>query len=183
MAAFGTLVATARTKTDEVETLRRDSETATEDRDGLLGHKKDQTSTTPGTVLNFVSRARDILQGNFRGNEQHLGDFGFTVNHSSASSDGGNGDGDPPTATGTVGGVVKGKVSLLPISGALAEIAGTSVMGTTDATGIFILDKIPVGEQTLRVSAAGYQTIEVAVTVTENVTANVNVELDAVPVP
>ena len=66
--------------------LKRLLEAATEARDGLLGHRKDQTSNTPGTVLNYVSRVRDILLGTYRGEEQKLGDYGFTVNHSSRSN-------------------------------------------------------------------------------------------------
>jgi hypothetical protein len=86
MAEFEQLVTDAKKKNAEAKKLRKDSETATEDRDSLLGHRKDQNSNTLGTVLNFVSRSRDILLGNFRGNEQHLGDYGFVVNKSSGGS-------------------------------------------------------------------------------------------------
>ncbi len=88
MADMEVKVTGADAKQQEAEKLRKDSETATEARDGLLGHRKDQTSSTPGTVLNYVSRVRDILLGNFRGEEQKLGDYGFTVNHTSRSGAG-----------------------------------------------------------------------------------------------
>ncbi|MCF8461511.1 MAG: hypothetical protein K9G46_12365 [Flavobacteriales bacterium] len=51
----------------------------------MLGKKKDQNSTTEVTVLNFVTRSRDMLLGKYKGKEQHLGDFGFEVNQSSGS--------------------------------------------------------------------------------------------------
>ena len=90
MAAFEATVIDAGKKNVEAKQLRKDSETATEDRDGLLGHKKDQTTNTPGTVLNFVVRTREMLLGVFKGKEQHLGDFGFEVNQSNTSAGGSN---------------------------------------------------------------------------------------------
>jgi hypothetical protein len=89
MEDFETKVTGADSKQKEAEKLRKDSETATEERDGLLGHRKDQNSNTAGTILNYVSRVRDILLGNFRGEEQKLGDYGFTVNQSSKPGSGG----------------------------------------------------------------------------------------------
>lgn len=86
MAEFEQLVISSKAKNTEAKKLRRDSEMATEDRDSLLGHRKDQNSNTEHTVLNYVSRSRDILLGNFRGKEQHLGDYGFEVNKSSSGS-------------------------------------------------------------------------------------------------
>jgi hypothetical protein len=86
MAEFEQLVLDAKKKNAEAKKLRKDAETATEDRDSLLGHRKDQNSNTLGTVLNYVSRSRDILLGNFRGTEQHLGDYGFVVNKSSGTT-------------------------------------------------------------------------------------------------
>ncbi len=86
MAEFENLVLDAKKKNAEAKKLRKDAETATEDRDSLLGHRKDQNSNTLGTVLNYVSRSRDILLGNFRGNEQHLGDYGFVVNKNGGSA-------------------------------------------------------------------------------------------------
>jgi hypothetical protein len=85
MPAFADRVAAAKAKNVEQKKLRKDAETATEDRDDLLGKKKDQSSTTEGTVLNFVTRSRDMLLGKYKGKEQHLGDFGFEVNQSSSS--------------------------------------------------------------------------------------------------
>jgi hypothetical protein len=82
---FEARVIAAKAKNVLQKKLRKDAETATEDRDDLLGKKKDQNSSTPGTVLNFVTRSRDILLGYMKGNEQHLGDYGFEVSQSSGS--------------------------------------------------------------------------------------------------
>lgn len=82
---FEARVAAAKAKNVEQKKLRKDAETAREDRDDLLGKKKDQNSSTPNTVLNFVTRSRDMLRGKYKGVEQHLGDFGFEVNQSSGS--------------------------------------------------------------------------------------------------
>ena len=98
MAAFMVKLAEAKAKSAEAKQLRKDSETATEDRDDLLGHKKDQNSNTPGTVLNMVVRSRDILLGAFKGNEQHLGDYGFDVNQTTSSSNSQAGSSDDTSA-------------------------------------------------------------------------------------
>ena len=97
MAAFIIKLAEAKAVNAQAKQLRKDSETATEDRDGLLGHKKDQNSNTPDTILNIVVRSRDILLGAYKGNEQHLGDYGFDVNQSSSSSNGAAGATSQPT--------------------------------------------------------------------------------------
>lgn len=94
MAAFATKVTAAKAKSALAKKLRKDSETATEDRNDLLGKKKDQNISTNGTVLNIIARSRDILLGQFKGNEQHLGEWGFDVNQSSSGS--GTGGGTPP---------------------------------------------------------------------------------------
>ena len=64
------------------EKIQRDAETATQARNVVLGIGKGQKSTTPGTVYNYVIRLRKILLGHFRGTEQRLGDWGYTVNMS-----------------------------------------------------------------------------------------------------
>lgn len=92
MTLFRSRVDAARDRNTEAKKLRRDSETATESRNGLLGTKHDQTTTTPDTLLNFVTRARDILKGHYKGAEQHLGDHGFTVDTSPRQARGNGGD-------------------------------------------------------------------------------------------
>jgi len=61
--------------------LNRDKETAFEARDLALG---DDTGTE-GTVIFYVTSARDILLGIYKGKEHKLGDWGFEVNSSSGS--------------------------------------------------------------------------------------------------
>jgi len=58
--------------------LNRDKETAFEARDKALG---DGTGT-PGTVLFYVTSARDVLLGIYKGKEQKLGDHGYEVSKS-----------------------------------------------------------------------------------------------------
>ncbi len=86
IAEFAAKVALAKERHAMAKKLRKDAETATEDRDHALGHKKDQSTTTEGTVLNYVTRSRHILMGVYKGKEQHLGNFGFEVNQSTNSA-------------------------------------------------------------------------------------------------
>ncbi len=66
--------------------LRRDAETATQSRNLLLGIARTQNSKTPNTLRYYLSSIRDILLGLYRGQEQRLGDWGFEVNASTATS-------------------------------------------------------------------------------------------------
>jgi hypothetical protein len=179
MAAFEALVTAAVAKSAEVKQLRMDAETATEDRDTLLGHRKDQNTNTPGTIVNFVVRCRDTLFGIYKGQEQHLGDFGFEVNQSSASSGGGTGGTPtPPAQTGTVSGTVKDQFTLNPIAGATVEVVNTGIMGSSDGSGNFSLAQVPTGGHILRASASGYDMREIPVNVTTGGTGFVEVLLN-----
>ena len=68
------------------EQLHRDAVTATQNRDLALGLSEGQTSMQPGTVDFYVRSIVDVLLGHFRGNEQKLGDYGFTVVEETASA-------------------------------------------------------------------------------------------------
>lgn len=68
------------------EQLHRDAVTATQNRDLALGLSEGQTSMQPGTVDFYVRSIVDVLLGHFRGNEQKLGDYGFTVVEGTAST-------------------------------------------------------------------------------------------------
>ena len=59
--------------------LRRDSEKSTERRDHSLGLARGQKSTEEDTVIYFVTSARDLLMGLYRGQEHELGDYGFII--------------------------------------------------------------------------------------------------------
>lgn len=97
MADFETKLNEAKAKHNLQRQLHRDAEMATEERDGLLGKRKDQSMSTDGTVLNIIARVRDILLGQHKGQEQQLGQWGFDVNQSSTSTSGGGTDTSTPT--------------------------------------------------------------------------------------
>lgn len=61
------------------EKLHKDAVTATQERDIALGMSEGQDSDTPGTVGFYLRSVVKVLLGKFRGNEQKLGDWGFTV--------------------------------------------------------------------------------------------------------
>jgi len=81
MADFTAKTTTADTQNQVSDKLYRDAETATQNRDLALGGDR----TTQGTVNYYVAAVRDILLGIYKGNEQKLGDWGFTVDQSSAA--------------------------------------------------------------------------------------------------
>ena len=82
MADMGAKTTTADTQNQASQKLYRDAETATQNRDNALGKDK----TTQGTVGYYVTAARDLLLALNKGNEQKLGDWGFTVDQSAQSS-------------------------------------------------------------------------------------------------
>ncbi len=83
MAALATLNTAAAQKLTAGAKANRDKETATQNRNLALGISKGQTSRTPRTVLFHVCSIRDTLLGIYRGREQSLGDWGYTVNFNS----------------------------------------------------------------------------------------------------
>ena len=79
MADFTAKTTTADTQNQVSAKLYRDAGTATQNRDNALGADR----STQGTVNYYVAAVRDILSGIYKGNEQKLGDWGFTVEQSS----------------------------------------------------------------------------------------------------
>lgn len=77
---------TAKTNHTSAQALQKQAEKATENRNVALGTKKGQKSSTPGTVLFYVTSVRDMLLGLNKGNEQALGDYGFVVDKSPKAS-------------------------------------------------------------------------------------------------
>ncbi|MCK9480428.1 MAG: hypothetical protein M0R38_01535 [Bacteroidia bacterium] len=71
---------TATTRHAQAGQFDRDKETAFEQRNAALGIMHTQQSYTPNTVLYYVTSIRDHLLGVFKGTEQLLGDWTFTVN-------------------------------------------------------------------------------------------------------
>ena len=78
--------ATADTQNKRAVQLRRDAETATQNRDNAISD-----NTDPLGVEFNVKSARDILMALYKGSEQKLGDWGFDVDTSARPS------GPPPT--------------------------------------------------------------------------------------
>jgi len=79
MDQFAGKLTTADTKNESAKQLYKDAEKATQDRDlalGQTGQLREQT------VRYWVTAARDVLLGLNKGNEQALGDWGFTVDTS-----------------------------------------------------------------------------------------------------
>jgi hypothetical protein len=78
MTDFATKTNTADAQNQLSARLYRDAETATQNRDIALGTDR----STQGTVNYYVAAAREMLLGIYKGNEQKLGDWGFTVEQS-----------------------------------------------------------------------------------------------------
>ena len=177
MTAFAARVASAKAKNALQKQLRRDAEMATEDRDTLLGRRKDQNVNTDGTVLNVVSRARDILLGTHKGNEQQLGQWGFEVNQSTTGGGSGSGGGGTPVQKGTVNGKVTNQVTLMPMPGVSVEVVGTTLTAVTDPNGDYVMIDVPAGNQTIRVRPTGMPSKDVLATVIANSTITVNIQV------
>ncbi len=70
----------ARTEHNRRNELDRQKEKLNEERNLLLGLHDSQNAYSEGTVRSIITAVRDILLGQYRGNERALGDWGFTVN-------------------------------------------------------------------------------------------------------
>ena len=82
--------------------------------------------------------------------------------------------------TGTIKGRLLDKQSETPLAGATVELLNTEIPtgSTTDMDGYFILNKVPFGRQSIRVSYVGYETITIPnVEVTSGKDAIVNISL------
>lgn len=82
MADMTTKTAVADTQNQASGKAYRDAELATENRDLALGADR----STQGTVNYYVAAVRDMLLGMYKGNEQKLGDWGFTVDQNTPAS-------------------------------------------------------------------------------------------------
>jgi hypothetical protein len=81
--AFTGLNATADANNKSSNDLYQEAEEATQQRDLALG----QTGQLhENTVRWFVTSGRDVLLGLFKGSEQQLGEFGFSVTYGPAAS-------------------------------------------------------------------------------------------------
>ncbi|MGH7975790.1 MAG: hypothetical protein ACREC8_03915 [Limisphaerales bacterium] len=80
MADLTAKTTTADTQNQASAQAYRDAELATQNRDDALGTDR----STQGTVSYYVTAVRDLLLALNKGNEQKLGDWGFTVDQSPA---------------------------------------------------------------------------------------------------
>ncbi len=76
---FAGKLTTADTQNETAKQLAKDGEKATQNRDLALGQSGQLREQT---VRYWVASARDVLLGLNKGNEQALGDWGFTVDTS-----------------------------------------------------------------------------------------------------
>jgi TonB-dependent receptor len=68
-----------------------------------------------------------------------------------------------------------------PLSGALVRVQGTPLFATTDVAGIYRLDRVPSGSQTLAVSYLGSETATVQVQVEVGQVVELTIELEPEP--
>ncbi len=121
----------------------------------------------------MVTRVRDILLGVHRGNEQRLGDHGFTVDDSpKAKKDGSK----PSVSTGSLLVTVSSINGPMPLPGASVD-AGHGQQATTDMMGKAKLSNIPFGNGTLMVSAPGYLSANVPFNLTSSGPLNLEVQM------
>jgi len=78
---------------------------------------------------------------------------------------------------GSVSGKVTDKQTNEALSGATVSIKGTAISAVTNNEGNFIIKKLKAGKMVLEISYVGYETIEIAVTITDGETKTVNADL------
>lgn len=78
---------------------------------------------------------------------------------------------------GAVSGAIRNAANNQPIEGANVVVRGTSRADQTDSSGAFAISDVPTGQRTLDVSAAGFASQAVQVTVQANQTAAINASL------
>lgn len=96
------------------------------------------------------------------------------VNAFSAVGAAGGGQVPDPNQTGSITGRITDYSTGNGISGASVSISGTSLYATTNYSGYYTINDIPVGSQQVVVTANGYQTISGNITVEANGTLTVN---------
>ena len=84
--------------------------------------------------------------------------------------------------TGTVRGKVTRRDGGTPLSGVSVTIQGTGVAGVTGPDGVYQLERVPVGQQTISFRWLGYEPQHAPVTITPGASATVDVALRAQPV-
>jgi TonB-dependent receptor len=80
--------------------------------------------------------------------------------------------------TGKISGFVKDATTGEPLLGANVFIKGSSIGAASDLKGYFLINSVPVGSHTLKVSYIGYTDREISIKVTKNRTLNLDIELN-----
>ncbi|RMI14702.1 MAG: TonB-dependent receptor [Calditrichaeota bacterium] len=86
--------------------------------------------------------------------------------------------------TGRIVGVITDATTGDNLPGAIAYLEGTVYGATTDRYGVFLIDQVPFGSYTLKVSYIGYKDYSQTVTLSEtepSVRVNISLEVSAVP--
>lgn len=81
--------------------------------------------------------------------------------------------------TQTVRGIITDKISEKPLAGASVNVEGSSLSSLTDANGVFILKRVPIGRIKINISYVGYQAAsipEVLVTTGKEVVLDIPLE-------
>ncbi len=85
-----------------------------------------------------------------------------------------------PPAVGHIKGTVKNEDGSA-IEGAVVSVEGTDLSATTDASGCYLLENVPIGDQEVTASADGYDSQTETVTIEENQTVVQNFTLVILP--
>ena len=84
------------------------------------------------------------------------------------------------TGTGTVTGTVRDASNGQPLGGATLAVANTTLTATSGSNGVFTLNNVPCGQQTLNASAGGYISTQAPITVAAGQTLTQNLSLSPV---
>lgn len=152
MTAFETLVNTAESNDVLAQTLTRDKESAFHTRNLALGYAKGQSTLTIGTILNYVTGARDVLLGHYKGNEQQLGAWGFEVNTSANPTDP---EPEPELQT-----IVSGTVK----DGSTQSVIGNATVMFNTSNGSVSVTTNPLGNYEALLSISGNESVSSVVT-------------------
>jgi len=154
--------------------LFRDRQQAVQQRNIALGIAIKQRTINKGTVLFYITSVRDILLGYYRGEEQTLGEWGFTVQAPSSPT--------PPTPTTTVEGYVRNASTQEAVSGVQIEFNTTAgiMVAVSDILGAFSAN-LNLDETELvivTINHTGFQIFDTTVMVAEGEVNNIDFELE-----
>jgi Carboxypeptidase regulatory-like domain len=83
----------------------------------------------------------------------------------------------PIPQTGTIRGIVVDATTGVPLDGVVVQVVGTSLSVRSSAQGVFVLEGVAAGRQTLYVSLIGYSLVRPSVEVRRGETAEIRIAL------